>query len=50
MIYLAIHSYSQVWLTPWGWTSDLPPNYSDLVTILKASPKLNETNFNHALL
>jgi len=28
--YLNIHSYSQIWLMPWGWTSGFPPNFMDL--------------------
>jgi len=28
--YFAIHSYAQMWLVPWGWTSDLPPTYPEL--------------------
>lgn len=31
MAYVALHSYSQLWLTPWGYTSDLPDDYNDLV-------------------
>ncbi|EFX83249.1 hypothetical protein DAPPUDRAFT_239963 [Daphnia pulex] len=26
-VYLSYHSYSQVWLTPWGYTADLPEDY-----------------------
>ncbi|CAH1250895.1 CPA2 [Branchiostoma lanceolatum] len=26
--YLAVHSYSQLWMTPYGWTSKLPRDYS----------------------
>jgi len=29
-IYLSIHSYSQLWLSPWNWTQDLPSDHSDL--------------------
>ncbi|RWS25052.1 carboxypeptidase B-like protein, partial [Leptotrombidium deliense] len=29
--YLSIHAYSQLWLTPWGYTSKVPSNYNDLV-------------------
>ncbi|XP_076325169.1 carboxypeptidase B-like [Tachypleus tridentatus] len=28
-LYIATHSYSQLWLTPWGWTSNLPDDYND---------------------
>ncbi|GFY41751.1 carboxypeptidase A2 [Trichonephila inaurata madagascariensis] len=33
--YLAVHSYSQLWLTPWGWTSELPEDYDQQVTVAK---------------
>lgn len=29
-MYLSLHSYSQLILTPWGWTKDLPDDYPDL--------------------
>ncbi|KAI1285365.1 Carboxypeptidase B [Halotydeus destructor] len=29
-MYLSFHSYSQLVLTPWGWTEDLPEAYPDL--------------------
>jgi len=25
--YIAVHSYSQLWMTPWGWTSQLPTDF-----------------------
>jgi murein tripeptide amidase MpaA len=25
--YVNFHSYSQMWMSPWGWTDDLPPDY-----------------------
>ncbi|XP_015908741.1 carboxypeptidase B-like [Parasteatoda tepidariorum] len=30
LAYFAIHSFSQFWMTPYGITEDLPPNYSEL--------------------
>lgn len=24
-VFVDFHAYSQLWLTPWGWTADLPP-------------------------
>jgi murein tripeptide amidase MpaA len=30
-LYIAMHSYSQLLLSPWGYTSALPPNNADLV-------------------
>jgi len=29
-VYLTFHSYSELWMYPWGWTSDLPDNWQDL--------------------
>lgn len=26
--YIAVHAYSQLWMTPWGWTTQLPPDFS----------------------
>jgi len=26
--YINFHSYSQLWMSPWGYTSDLPPDYN----------------------
>ncbi|KAG8180463.1 hypothetical protein JTE90_001996 [Oedothorax gibbosus] len=37
--YLAVHSYSQLWLTPWGWTSALPPHYDDMIKVAKEAVK-----------
>jgi len=28
--YLTFHSYAQMWMYPWGWTSDLPADWQDL--------------------
>jgi len=30
LIFLTTHSYSQLWMTPWGYTYDLPENYDVL--------------------
>ncbi len=32
-IYLTLHSYGQYWLTPWGFTYQVPPDYEDMVSI-----------------
>jgi len=32
-IYVALHSYAQMVLTPWGYTYDLPEDYTDLKTL-----------------
>jgi murein tripeptide amidase MpaA len=31
LAYFAVHSYSQMWLVPWGWTDVLPPTYDELL-------------------
>ena len=42
--YITIHSYSQLWLTPWGYTSDYPNDYPELVRFpaLKDATELND--------
>jgi hypothetical protein len=35
--YLTFHSYSQLWLTPYGYSDDLPDDYEDLVSSFKQS-------------
>lgn len=34
-MYLSLHSYSQMWLIPWGYTRSKPSDYSDLVNVAK---------------
>ena len=29
--YINFHSYSQLWMTPWGWTSAHPKDYDALM-------------------
>ena len=33
-LYLSLHSYSQLWLTPWGYTDQPPNDIHKLVSIL----------------
>lgn len=35
-IFLAFHSYSQMLLTPYGWTKDPPTNFDHLMAVAKA--------------
>ncbi len=30
-LYLTLHSYGQFWLTPWGFTYDVPDDYDEMV-------------------
>ncbi len=30
-LYLTLHSYSQLWMTPWGYTRQLPQDYDKMV-------------------
>lgn len=40
--YISLHSYSQLILTPWGWTKDLPDAYPDQERVaLSAATALN---------
>ncbi|XP_014483176.1 PREDICTED: carboxypeptidase B-like [Dinoponera quadriceps] len=34
-MYLSLHSYSQMWLVPWGYTRSKPSDYSDLMNVAK---------------
>nr|XP_012229445.1 PREDICTED: LOW QUALITY PROTEIN: carboxypeptidase B-like [Linepithema humile] len=34
-MYLTLHSYSQMWLVPWGYTRSKPSDYTDLVNVAK---------------
>jgi len=34
--YIDFHSYSQLWMTPWGYTNSLPSDYTDLLAAAKA--------------
>jgi len=29
--YISFHSYGQLWLIPWGYTTERPPDYDELV-------------------
>ena len=31
MVYLTFHAFGQYWLTPWGYTTELPEDYEELV-------------------
>ena len=31
--FIDFHSFSQLWMTPWGYTKDLPTDYTQLVNI-----------------
>lgn len=37
LMYLSLHSYSQLILTPWGWTKDLPKDYPDMERVAKSA-------------
>ncbi|XP_042908643.1 carboxypeptidase B isoform X2 [Parasteatoda tepidariorum] len=37
--FLDIHSYSQLWLTPWGWTNSLPNDYDDMIEVANEATK-----------
>lgn len=48
-MYLTLHSYSQMWLVPWGHTRSKPSDYSDLVNVarkaINAIVKVHGTNY-----
>ena len=29
--FVSVHAYGQMWMTPYGYSNDLPPNYPDMV-------------------
>jgi len=48
-MYLTLHSYSQMWLVPWGHTRSKPSDYSDLINVarkaINAITKIHGTNY-----
>lgn len=48
-LYASLHAYSQLWLTPWGYTPDLPTNYRSLLqkgrVAIKALSKVYGTRY-----
>ncbi|XP_043514779.1 carboxypeptidase A2-like isoform X2 [Frieseomelitta varia] len=48
-VYLTLHSYSQMWLVPWGYTYTKPLDYSELASVAKkaigAVTKIHGTNY-----
>ena len=32
VLYMTLHSYGQYWLTPWGYTFEVPEDYNDMVS------------------
>lgn len=47
-VYLTIHSYGQYWLTPWGYTSDLPVDYDQLVSTSFKYPTKSQSIIHYA--
>nr|XP_020013919.1 mast cell carboxypeptidase A [Castor canadensis] len=43
--YITFHSYSQMLLFPYGYTSKLPPNYKDLVKVAKIGTEALSTQY-----
>ena len=33
-VFLTLHSYGQLWMAPWGYTTDPPPDYDKMVSTL----------------
>lgn len=48
-VYLTLHSYSQMWLVPWGYTDTKPSDYSELASVAKkaigAITKIHGTDY-----
>ena len=32
LVFVTLHSYSQLWMAPWGYTDDRPDDYNRLVS------------------
>ncbi|XP_078679038.1 uncharacterized protein LOC144914754 [Branchiostoma floridae x Branchiostoma belcheri] len=49
--YLAVHSYSEMWMSPYGWTHDLPRDYEEQNDLgaktVNAIREVNGLNFKH---
>lgn len=43
LLFLDMHSYSQRWLTPWGYTTELPPNYAEQVKLAEITTRALES-------
>lgn len=39
LAYLTFHAYSQLWMTPWGYTNALPPNYNRMIELAEKATK-----------
>ncbi|KFM63515.1 Carboxypeptidase B, partial [Stegodyphus mimosarum] len=42
-LFIDIHSYSQRWMTPWGYTTKLPANYREQKLLAEVATKALET-------
>ena len=49
-MYISMHAYSQMWLIPWGYTTDRPQDYSDLYSLAKIGGKALEKVHNTSYL
>ncbi|KAH9529559.1 Sodium-dependent noradrenaline transporter [Dermatophagoides farinae] len=38
-LFLSLHSYSQLILTPWGWTKDLPKDHADMMRMAEIASR-----------
>ena len=38
--YIGLHSYSQFWMTPWGYKTDKPEHYDEMVRTINYAGKL----------
>jgi len=36
-LFLSLHTYGQLWMTPWGYTQDLPSDYAEMARVGQAS-------------
>ena len=49
VMYLSLHSYSQLFLTPWGWTRELPKDYPDMERVAKSAAQALNSKYGKLL-
>lgn len=42
--FIDFHSFAQLWMSPWGYTKKLPPDFKDQVRILTTEQTIWKTN------
>ena len=45
LYYVSLHAYGQSWLTPWGFTTEPPPNQAELEAVARAASRQAECSY-----